>query len=29
MDATGISRGGFSDIFPASASPGEPALRTQ
>ncbi|MDB5789710.1 hopanoid biosynthesis-associated protein HpnK [Caballeronia mineralivorans] len=28
MNATGIPRGGFSDIFPTPASPGEPALRT-
>jgi hopanoid biosynthesis associated protein HpnK len=28
LDATGLPRGGFSDIFPAAASSGESALRT-
>jgi len=28
MDATGLPRGGFSDVFPAAASAIEPALRT-
>ncbi|QIE23904.1 Chitooligosaccharide deacetylase [Caballeronia sp. SBC1] len=28
MDAMGLARGGFSDVFPATVSPVEPALRT-